>query len=180
MAHAHGKRVERDARGAQLVMDAPQARELRPLLPRITDRTIEEGVASTRWRGRLQHLTARGKDVWIDGGHNPHAALAVAPFIRDQVDAPRTLVFGIMTDKDPAEVAATLFPLFDEVIATEPYPPRSASAASLVALAAALGVPASAEPDPSAAIERALAGASRSVVIAGSLYLAGAALAHFD
>jgi dihydrofolate synthase/folylpolyglutamate synthase len=156
------------------------ARELRPLLPRITDRTIEEGVASTRWRGRLQHLTARGKDVWIDGGHNPHAALAVAPFIRDQVDAPRTLVFGIMTDKDPAEVAATLFPLFDEVIATEPYPPRSASAASLVALAAALGVPASAEPDPSAAIERALAGASRSVVIAGSLYLAGAAIAHFD
>lgn len=156
------------------------ARALRPLLPGITDASIERGVAETRWRGRLEHLQARGKDVWIDGGHNAHAARAIAPFIRDHVAGPRTLVFGIMTDKDLAEVAELLFPLFDEVIGTEPYPPRSATAASLAALAVAKGVPASAEPDPAAAIERALAGTSRSVVIAGSLYLAGAAIAHFE
>jgi len=140
----------------------------------IDDATIERGVKNTRWRGRLEHLRVRGKDVWIDGAHNAHAARAIVPFIAS-MPRPRTLVFGIMRDKDVADVIATLFPLFDEIIATEPYPPRSVPAAELATQTSVV-----AEADPEAALERALHSAAPAIFVGGSLYLAGAAIAFFD
>jgi dihydrofolate synthase/folylpolyglutamate synthase len=159
---------------AALAVRAAEA--LMPQLPRITRATIERGVAETRWRGRLERMRVAGKDVWIDGGHNAHAARAVAEFIASDVAAPRTLVFGIMRDKDVREVVDILFPLFDDVIVTEPYPPRSMTVEELAIIAPRV-VP---ERQPAGAIDRALRGGSRSVFIAGSLYLAGAAIEHLD
>ena len=118
-----------------------------------------------------------GKQIWIDGGHNAHAVAAIVPFIRDHAPAPRLLVFGIMSDKDVAAVTSTLFPLFDAIIATEPYPPRSEAASRLVAFAPDRAV---AEVDPARAFEKALASDYSSIVIAGSLYLAGAAIEFFS
>lgn len=151
------------------------ARELMPLLPRITSETIERGVASTRWRGRLETMQVAGKQIWIDGGHNAHAIAATAPYFDATVPRPRTLVFGVMSDKDYEPVVRALYPLFDRIITTEPYPPRSASAASLATVPHA-----TAEPDPDAAFRRALASPEPSIVVTGSLYLAGAAIAFFD
>jgi len=153
------------------------AEELRPLLPRITNESIERGVASTRWRGRLERIERDGKTIWIDGAHNAHAIAAIVPFIDAHVPPPRLLVFGIMSDKDVASVTSALFPLFDSIIATEPYPPRSELVSRLVSLAGDRGV---AEPNPRLAIERALASEYSSIIIAGSLYLAGAAIDYFD
>jgi dihydrofolate synthase/folylpolyglutamate synthase len=161
-------------RNAGLAVSA--AEELRPLLPRITPDSIERGVATTRWRGRLERIEYNGKQIWIDGGHNAHAIAAIVPFIEAHVPPPRLLVFGIMSDKNIAEVTSALFPLFEAIIATEPYPPRSELASRLVALAGR----AVAEPDPRLAIERALASDYSSIVIAGSLYLAGAAIDFFS
>jgi dihydrofolate synthase/folylpolyglutamate synthase len=152
------------------------AEELRPLLPRITAESIECGVAETRWRGRLERIECDGKQIWIDGGHNAHAIAAIVPFIAAHVPPPRLLVFGIMSDKNVAEVTSALFPLFDAIIATEPYPPRSELASRLVALSGR----AVAEADPRLAIERAMASDYSSIVIAGSLYLAGAAIEYFE
>jgi len=162
-------------RNAALAVRA--AEELRPALPRITADSIERGVFETRWRGRLEKIERGGKTIWIDGGHNAHAVAAIVPFIREQVPPPRLLVFGIMIDKNVAEVTSALFPLFDAIIATEPYPPRSESASRLVLLAGDRGV---AEAEPFRAIEQALASDYSSIVIAGSLYLAGAAIEYFD
>jgi dihydrofolate synthase/folylpolyglutamate synthase len=162
-------------RNAALAVRA--AEELRALLPQITDESIERGVATTQWRGRLERVERNGKQIWIDGGHNAHAIAAIIPFIIEHVPTPRLLVFGIMSDKNIDDVTSALFPLFDAVIATEPYPPRSEAAARLVALG---GDRAIAEPDPALAIERALASDYKSVVIAGSLYLAGAAIEFFS
>jgi dihydrofolate synthase/folylpolyglutamate synthase len=161
-------------RNAALAVRA--AEELRERLPKITKESIERGVAETRWRGRLEQMTIDGKDVWIDGGHNAHAARAIAEFIASDIAAPRTLVFGIMRDKDVREVVDILFPLFDEVIVTEPYPPRSLTTEELRELAPNV----TAEREPKVAIERALGGGSQSVVIAGSLYLAGAAIEQLE
>jgi len=144
-------------------------------LAQITPESIERGVASTRWRGRLEKIERDGKTIWVDGGHNAHAIAAILPFITEHVPSPRLLVFGIMSDKDVGDVASALFPLFDSIIATEPYPPRSEPASRLAAIAGGI-----AEPDPSRAIERALASDYKSIVIAGSLYLAGAAIEFFD
>lgn len=151
-------------RNAALAVRA--ARELN-----IGEDAIARGVANTKWRGRLEMLQVRGRTIWIDGGHNAHAARAIAPFIEANVARPRTLVFGIMSDKDVDAVKATLYPLFDRIITTEPYPPRSMKAAELG------GIPIE---EPERAFEAALDAPERSVVIAGSLYLAGAALAYFD
>jgi dihydrofolate synthase/folylpolyglutamate synthase len=156
------------------------AEELRPVLPKITPQSIERGVAATRWRGRLERVERGGKEIWIDGGHNAHAIAAIAPFIAERVLPPRLLVFGIMSDKDVADVTAALFPMFECVIATEPYPPRSVRAVELVSIARAMSIEAITEAEPRRAIERALASKYQSVVIAGSLYLAGAAIEFFD
>lgn len=138
----------------------------------VREAAIEEGVRNTRWRGRLEHLRVRGKDVWIDGGHNAHAIAATAPFFDARVPRPRLLVFGIMSDKDVGDVTRALFPLFDRVIATEPYPPRSMKAD---AFEGAVPIP-----QPDAAFQAALAAPERAIVVTGSLYLAGAAIAFFD
>lgn len=162
-------------RNAALAVRAAKA--LRPRLKGITHASIERGVAATQWRGRLEHLRIAGKDVWIDGGHNLHAAAAIASYVRNELPERRLLVFGIMSDKDVAGVARLLFPLFDCVIATEPYPPRSSMAADLIAFAPDRVI---AEPVPRGAFERAIASGFTSVFICGSLYLAGAAIEYFD
>lgn len=156
------------------------ARELMARLPKITETAIEEGVAATRWRGRLERMEVAGKEVWVDGCHNAHAARAVAPFIAANLSRPRLLVFGIMGDKDVHEVASILFPLFDRIIATEPYPPRSAAAAALASIAREMGVGAAPQPDPKAALRDALASAVPVVFVGGSLYLAGTAIEFLD
>jgi dihydrofolate synthase/folylpolyglutamate synthase len=156
------------------------AQELRPLLPKITESAIERGVAETQWRGRLEHVALAGKHIWIDGCHNAHAAEAIAPYIAAHVAPPRLLVFGIMGDKDVERVTATLFPLFQSVITTEPYPPRSKSAAELAQIAAKMGLAATEEPDPRHALGRALVASEPSIVVAGSLYLAGAAIQFLE
>lgn len=162
-------------RNAALAVRA--AEELMPLLSKITADSIERGVAATTWRGRLERIEHAGKEIWIDGGHNAHAIAAITPFIAERIAPPRLLVFGIMSDKDIADVTSALFPMFDAIIATEPYPPRSEPAARLVELAGGKGV---AEADPKRAIKRALESRYQSIVIAGSLYLAGAAIEFFD
>jgi dihydrofolate synthase/folylpolyglutamate synthase len=138
----------------------------------IAESAIARGVRETRWRGRLEHLRVAGKDVLIDGGHNPHAIERTAPYFDEHVPRPRLLVFGMMADKDIASVTARLFPLFDRVIATDPHPPRS--------------LPAEAYPnatpiaDPDDAFRAALDAPERAIVVTGSLYLAGAAIRFFD
>lgn len=141
----------------------------------IDESAIERGVRETRWRGRLEKLQVRGKKIWIDGGHNAHAAAAIAAFVDANVPRPRLLVFGVMQDKDVASVIARLFPLFDRVITTEPLPPRSARAELLAQNTNAIPIA-----DPDGAFRRALASPEPAIVITGSLYLAGAALRFFD
>jgi dihydrofolate synthase / folylpolyglutamate synthase len=160
-------------RNAALAVET--ARELMPVLPRITDASIAHGVATTRWRGRLEHIRFGGKDIWVDGGHNAHAVAAIAPYIEAVVPPPRLLVFGMMSDKDVQPVTAALYPLFDRIITTEPYPPRSAKAAELAGASNATAIA-----SPEDAFEAALLSSERSIVITGSLYLAGAAIAFFD
>ena len=98
---------------------------------------------------------------------------------------------GVVTELDVAapagvttapveRVAATLFPLFESVITTEPYPPRSTSAAELSKLARTMGLQATPEPDPRRALGRALVASQHSIVVAGSLYLAGAAIEFLE
>ena len=176
----HDTPLEGDFQRHNAALAVRAAEELRRELPRLTRQTIERGVAATSWRGRLERIVRHGKEIWIDGFHNEHGAATIAAFIRHHLQPPRLLVFGVMKDKDVEAIADILFPLFDRVIATEPYPPRSASAADLASMARARGIAAEAAQEPSRAIERALRSGEHAIFIGGSLYLAGAAIQFFD
>jgi dihydrofolate synthase / folylpolyglutamate synthase len=66
------------------------------------------------WPARLQRLgpgpladqLPRGSELWLDGGHNPAAARAVADFFRSHVPAERPfhIVFGLLEAKDATGV----------------------------------------------------------------------------
>jgi len=150
------------------------------------------GYAEARWPGRLELLTVGGRDVLLDGAHNPAGAAALAaaldelrPFLGD---GRVTLLTASMADKDVAGVAAALGSssvLADaRIVATSVGGPRGLPAVELAAIWARADDPAgtrrsvTAEPDLAAALDRALAGAAGPLVVAGSLYLVGAVRAR--
>jgi dihydrofolate synthase/folylpolyglutamate synthase len=148
------------------------------------------GYASATWPGRLELLSVDGRDVLLDGAHNPAGAAALATALDDLrpflTDGPLTLVTASMADKDVDGIAgalATAGAMADAtVVCTSLDLPRALPAAELAqrwqrALPAGRIV---AEPEHRAALHRALSGpAARPgpVVVAGSLYLVGAARA---
>lgn len=156
------------------------AEELRDRFPGITASAIEQGVAQTRWQGRLQRLFLGDKIVWIDGGHNAEAVRRIAEFVDAYLPQGRTLVFGIMADKDVDQVGSILFMRFDQLILTEPASPRAAKAANLAALARKHGVSYRTARRPAAAFQIALESSPRTILVCGSLNLAGAAVRFFE
>lgn len=155
------------------------AEELEASFPRIDAASIVRGVAATAWRGRLEHFDLPSKLVLVDGGHNAGAAEALIESIRD-LPRPRLLVFGIMRDKQVALVTRRLFPLFDLVVLTEPPSERSATVEDLAPFAESLGIRFQTLARPSRAFQYALESPAASVLIAGSLYLAGEAVKFLD
>ena len=90
-------------------------------------RAIEDGVAQTRWPGRLE-LLAEHPETIVDGAHNPAGARALAAYIQRFYAGRRLrLIFGAMRDKAVAEMAGILFPLAQQVIVTAPRQTRALS-----------------------------------------------------
>ena len=139
----------------------------------------------------MQRLTAgplansartRGADLWLDGGHNPHAARALAEAARSlqgRDGRPVALIVGLLARKDAAGVFEALKGVGGRVFTTGFASELAADAGALAEAAKAAGVPATACTDVSEALARALAGESPPphVIICGSLYLAGEVLA---
>ena len=137
------------------------------------------------WPARLQRLSPgpltkllpQGSELWIDGGHNPSAARAIAAYARKNfTDAlPLTLIFASLASKDPK---GTLEPFqgIAAAVRTVPIADHEFRAPEeLAALAHTMGFEASAH-----ATLREAIGAIQSpgrVLVFGSLYLAGEALA---
>ena len=152
------------------------------------------GYGSATWPGRLELLRVEGRDVLLDGAHNPAgaAALAVAlddlrPFLAGGGAAPPTavtLVHGSMADKDVpgivAALAAATAMRAATVIATQVPGERAMDANDVAARwrGADVDLTVEAVPDVDAALDHALEVAGRvagPVVVAGSLYLVGEA-----
>ncbi|HET7726971.1 MAG TPA: Mur ligase family protein [Candidatus Limnocylindrales bacterium] len=154
------------------------------------------GYADARWPGRLELLTVPGPDgrptdVLLDGAHNPAGAatLAIAlddlrPFLVPAPPAPLTLVWASMADKDVAGTAASMVrsPALRgvRVVCTRVDAPRALDPAALAAVwrSADPGLQLATAATPDAALEQALRTAPGPVVVAGSLYLVGAARAR--
>jgi dihydrofolate synthase/folylpolyglutamate synthase len=141
---------------------------------------VERGVRDTRWRGRMERFTIGGRVVFVDGAHNIQAAETVARFVEKHIPRPRTLVFGIMQDKEPEDVAKIFLPMFDTLVLTEPPDPRATPVRTLERIAMAAGQAAVSRRRPRDAFRFAVEETDGTVLIAGSLYLAGEAIAFLD
>ena len=155
------------------------------------DAARRRGYASATWPGRLELLRVDGHEALLDGAHNPAGAAALAtalddlrPYLAggDRPDAPPlTLVHGSMADKDVAGIVAALersAALRDaRIVATQVPGDRALPAAELARRWRAVRPDAriDAVPDVGAALDGALAGATGTIVVAGSLYLVGEA-----
>ena len=162
----------------------------------ISEEAIARGLTTARWPGRLQPIRSGAlrllvnpdDEIWIDGGHNAHAARALATALADMEDVspmPLVLVLGMQKNRDPAAYLRHFAGLAAQVIGV-PLPESTSemgaghAAEDIAAAACRAGLAARAAPT----LEEALRQAARlrpdspvRVVIAGSLYLAGAALA---
>jgi dihydrofolate synthase/folylpolyglutamate synthase len=130
---------------------------------------IAEGLLSARWPARLQRLApgplAGKREVWLDGGHNPSAAEAIAAHF-----AGRRLhgIIGMIAGKRAAAFADTLRPVLASLtIVPVPYHESIPPAAfdGTVGAAGSVREALEALPDDGAP-----------VLICGSLYLAGEVL----
>jgi dihydrofolate synthase/folylpolyglutamate synthase len=147
----------------------------------ISGDVLAEGLGGATSPGRLQ-LVGANPTVVVDAAHNPHGARALVAALRESFDFDEwAVVLGILSDKDAGGIVAELAPLAAHVFATAPESDRANDADALADLAEAHGLPVTVHRDLADAADaaRAWAAASvrRAVVIAGSVVLAGEALA---
>ena len=139
----------------------------------LPERAIVAGLRLSRWPGRLERFRYRGRQVILDGAHNPAAACTVARVLARLLPSGFTLVLGLTAGKDAAGVIGPLAGAARKVVFTRATSgSRGVEPETLAELWPAAEVVA----DP----VRALAAATEStppggsVVVAGSLYLVGA------
>ena len=159
---------------AALELDLPEA-------------AIAEGLKSVRWPARMQRLTAgpyaekaQGSDaeLWLDGGHNPHAGRALARTLAErQARAPRplALIVAMLANKDAGGFFEALKGL-DVQVFTVAFDGAAADPTALAAVAQGRGFGAMPTASVDEALDRALALGAGRIVICGSLYLAGEVL----
>jgi len=153
----------------------------------LSEEAIAEGLKTVRWPARMQRLTAgpyaekakaHDAELWLDGGHNPHAGRALARNLSDrQARAPRptTLICGMLGNKDAGGFFEALKGL-DLQIITIGFEGAAADPAALASVAQGRGFGALAAASIDQALDRALSLGAGRIIICGSLYLAGEVL----
>ena len=174
-------------RGAHQIQNAGLAVAVAKSL-QIDDRAIAKGIETASWPARLQPLTkgplaelanASGAQLWLDGGHNPHAGRALANAMAE-LDAaeprPLVLIMGILANKDAPGFLDAFEGLAHTLIAV-PIPDHTSLAAeSLMDIAKGRGIKAAASNSVTEAIKTIIATKTKTpprILICGSLYLAG-------
>lgn len=142
----------------------------------VSEEAIDAGIRAARWPARLQllgqgPLTALvpGRDVWLDGGHNVDAGVAIARHFADA--EPFHLIIGMLANKDPAAIVA---PLRGKLLSLSVVPAPGHDAHPPEHFAAHSDLPVRSFANVSEAL--AALPQQGDVLIAGSLYLAGEVL----
>jgi len=145
---------------------------------------MAEGIRSTNWPARLQKLGAGPltellpeRTFLLDGGHNPDAANALARYLDEKAAKPVNAVIGMMAAKDARRFLGVIAPHLASLTAV-PIPGNDCLDPQVLAeLAREAGV---GSVDTAADVPSALGtlgtGSEGTVLICGSLYLAGKVL----
>ncbi len=161
----------------------------------IDERAIAKGIETASWPARLQPLSSgslaeianeAGAQLWLDGGHNPHAARALASAMAEldaQEPRPLVLIMGMLANKDAPGFLNAFEGLAQKLIAVPIEDHASLSPENLIDIAKGRGIKAEASDNVTAAITTIIQAASKTkqnpsprILICGSLYLAGSVL----
>ena len=161
------------------------------IAPHLPAEAFERGLVGAEWPARLQRLrsgplVARAPEraeIWLDGAHNEAGGRVLSEAMADFEDAsPRPLVMicGTLTTKDTAGFLAHFKGLAREAIAVPIEGDHAGrTAEEVVEIATRVGLPAEAAGSVGAALDLLAARdwpRPPRILIAGSLYLAGAVL----
>ena len=157
----------------------------------IGEQTLSKGLSTAAWPGRLQRLSSGplvklyterydcAPDIWLDGGHNPHAGRAIARAMADlETRAPRPLflIAGMQANKDATGYFANYAGLTKKVFAVAADHSGVATPHEVAAAVTEAGITAQVSADVKNAMEQILAENENEpprILICGSLYLIG-------
>lgn len=190
-------------RGDHQIQNAGLATALAKCLM-IDDKAVAKGIETASWPARLQPLSTgslaeltntAGGQLWLDGGHNPHAARALAGAMAE-LDAleprPLILIMGMLANKDAPGFLDAFEGLASALIAVPIPDHTSLSPENLMDIAKGRGIKSAAADTVENAIKAALINAPNNdpkqnpskkpilaprILICGSLYLASGVLA---
>jgi dihydrofolate synthase/folylpolyglutamate synthase len=94
---------------------------------RLTSTAIREGLAKVKWPGRFE-IFPGAPVIILDGAHNPDGIRTLRQTL-DEVFPGRALVFlfGVLADKNHAEMARILFRQIDRAVVVRPNSGRAAA-----------------------------------------------------
>ncbi len=138
----------------------------------IDEKIIRAGLESVEWAGRFEIIG----DVIIDGAHNPHGAKALRASLDKNFPAGKRIwIFGALADKNFDAMIDILFRAEDYVIVTPPLSERAATIKILCENLSERGIKNIGVENIADAVKMLKNAAGDVKIIAGSLYLIGAA-----
>ena len=148
----------------------------------ISDEAIVEGIAKTRWPGRMQWFSWSDRQILIDGAHNPASAEVLRQYVDSLIAQPEThvdpsvhWVMGMLSTKDHADIFTALLRPGDSLYLV-PVPDHSSADPEKLAHLAQEICPnlshCSIHPDVISGLQ-ATPQQDKLVVLCGSLYLIG-------
>ena len=146
---------------------------------------IASAMTDAVWPARMQLLkkgplvdAASNSEIWLDGGHNPAAGLAVASTIRSMPDRATRIICGMLGTKDIRSFLGALRSVADRLYGiTIPGEPAALPAANVAQAAREIGFTAEAAPNAEHAARKIASEEPESrILVCGSLYLAGRVL----
>jgi len=168
-------------RGPHQIMNAGAAiAALRAL--EIDSEACEAAVTKAYWPARMEKLTegalvdlARPAELWLDGGHNPAAGLALAATLKQQPPRETHLICGMLNTKDITGYMAPLAEVADSLTGVSiPDEKNTITGEETARIAKTVGLRAATADSVEAAILEIIAKKPNvRILICGSLYLAG-------
>ncbi|MEO0840226.1 MAG: folylpolyglutamate synthase/dihydrofolate synthase family protein [Cyanobacteria bacterium J06643_5] len=149
---------------------------------KIPEKAIVEGIAKTKWSGRMQWTTWNGHKLLLDGAHNPAAAESLRSYVdtlitqSNQSQLKVTWVMGMLSTKEHDEIFKILLRPNDELHLVAVPDHSSAVPTELAQLAKDICPQLSlceTYPDLSTALTTVFDSSNNLVVLCGSLYLIG-------
>jgi dihydrofolate synthase/folylpolyglutamate synthase len=150
--------------------------------PAVTQEVVAKALAQASLPGRMEQISAGGRDFLLDVAHNPAGArFLAAELARRYPKRQLTAVFGSLRDKDTGGVVAGLAERIDQWIGVDVPGPRGLSAVEL-AQRMPPGVVCTAAGGIDSALQRARSETSPGdvILVCGSFTLVDAARSHLQ